>query len=113
MNVWDIGGQRAIRAYWKNYIENNDALVYVVDSSDENRLGESKEELQQLLSEEALQNVPLLVFANKQDLQFALEADEVINTLQLLEISDRTWHIQACSAMTKEGLQDGMEWLVK
>jgi GTPase SAR1 family protein len=47
--VWDIGGQRAIRAYWKNYIENNDALVYVVDSSDENRLGESKEELQQLL----------------------------------------------------------------
>jgi len=113
LNVWDIGGQRAIRAYWKNYIENNDALVYVVDSSDENRLGESKEELQQLLSEEALQNVPLLVFANKQDLQFALEADEVINTLQLLEISDRTWHIQACSAMTKEGLQDGMEWLVK
>ncbi len=54
LNVWDIGGQRAIRAYWKNYIENNDALVYVVDSSDENRLGESKEELQQLLQEEAL-----------------------------------------------------------
>jgi ADP-ribosylation factor-like protein 3 len=57
--------------------------------------------------------VPLLVFANKQDLQFALEADEVINTLELLEINDRTWHIQACSAMTKDGLQDGMEWLVK
>jgi tRNA A-37 threonylcarbamoyl transferase component Bud32 len=28
-------------------------------------------------------------------------------------IKDRTWTIQACSAVTKEGLQEGMEWLVK
>jgi hypothetical protein len=47
-----------------------------------------------------------------------------MNTLQLMEIKDRTWTIQACSAVTKEGkltpelmgylgLQEGMEWLVK
>jgi len=47
--------------------------------------------------------VPLLVFANKQDLQFALEAEEVVEKLQLADISDRTWNIQACSALTKEG----------
>lgn len=76
----------------------------MVDSSDEARLAECKEELLSLMQEEALQNVPMLVFANKQDLQFALDAEEVIGTLQLLEISDRTWHIQACSAMTKDGL---------
>jgi GTPase SAR1 family protein len=49
----------------------------VVDSSDEQRLAECSEELQSLLAEEALVNVPLLVFANKQDLQFALDAEEV------------------------------------
>lgn len=27
LNVWDIGGQKAIRPYWKNYYENTDALV--------------------------------------------------------------------------------------
>lgn len=113
LNVWDIGGQKAIRPYWKNYFENTDGLVYVVDSSDEVRLKECTEELQSLLAEDNLKNVPLLVFANKQDLQFALDAEEILNTLSLMEIKDRTWTIQACSAVTKEGLQEGMEWLVK
>jgi ADP-ribosylation factor-like protein 3 len=111
--VWDIGGQKAIRPYWKNYFENTDGLVYVVDSSDEVRLKECTEELTSLLTEDALKNVPLLVFANKQDLQFALEAEEIMSFLTLMEIKDRTWTIQACSAVTKEGLQEGMEWLVK
>ena len=65
------------------------------------------------MQEEALKDVPMLVFANKQDLQFALDAEEILSTLQLAEINDRTWQIQACSAMTKDGLQEGMEWLVK
>ncbi len=111
--MWDIGGQREIRPYWKNYFENTDGLVYVVDSADDMRLKECADELISLLQEEALKNVPMLVFANKQDLQFALDADEVMKTLKLEEIADRTWNIQACSAFTKEGLSDGMEWLIK
>ena len=104
MNVWDIGGQKAIRPYWKNYYDNTDGMVFVVDSSDEERLSECVEELTALLQEEWLEKVPLLVYANKQDLQFALEADEIMNTLQLMQIQKRTWNIQACSALTKEGL---------
>ena len=69
--MWDIGGQKAIRPYWKNYYENTDGLVFVVDSSDEERLNECVEELNSLLTEENLQKVPLLVYANKQDLEFA------------------------------------------
>lgn len=76
--MWDIGGQREIRPYWKNYYENTDGLVYVVDSADDMRLKECAEELVSLLREEDLMNVPLLVFANKQDLQFALDADAVM-----------------------------------
>ena len=68
LNVWDIGGQKAIRPYWKNYYENTDGLVFVVDSSDEERLNECVEELNSLLAEENLAKVPLLVYANKQDL---------------------------------------------
>lgn len=83
MNVWDIGGQQAIRPYWKNYYENTDGLVYVVDSSDEVRLKECSETLQELLSEDNLQKVPLLVFANKQDLTFALDAEQVISSTSI------------------------------
>ena len=78
-------------------------MVFVVDSSDEERLQECVEELTSLLGEEGLAKVPLLVYANKQDLQFALEAEEVLNHLKLMDIQDRTWNIQACSALTKEG----------
>ena len=68
MNVWDIGGQKAIRPYWKNYYEHTDGLVYVVDSSDDIRIGECTEELNSLLAEDLLAKVPLLVYANKQDI---------------------------------------------
>ena len=43
-------------------------MVFVVDSSDEVRLEECVEELKALLVEEGLKGVPLMVYANKQDL---------------------------------------------
>ena len=61
-------------------------MVFVVDSSDEERLNECVEELTALLGEEGLNGVPLLVYANKQDLQFALEAEEILNNLKLMDI---------------------------
>ena len=87
--MWDIGGQKAIRPYWKNYYDNTDGMVFVVDSSDEERLNECVEELNALLVEEGLAKVPLLVYANKQDLQFALEAEEILNhaTMQPTQIN--------------------------
>eukprot|EP00932_Pfiesteria_piscicida_P020333 SRR837773.7138.p1 GENE.SRR837773.7138~~SRR837773.7138.p1 ORF type:complete len:170 (-),score=99.40 SRR837773.7138:98-607(-) len=113
LNVWDIGGQRSIRQYWSNYFESSDALVYVVDSSDGKRLAESSEELKQLLGEESLAKVPVLIFANKQDLVSAVPADEIIAELKLGDIAGHTWNIQACSAMDGTGLQEGMEWVVQ
>merc|ERR1712061_925414 len=112
LNVWDIGGQKTIRPYWSNYFESSDALVYVIDSSDKRRLEESSSELKELLAEEKLNGVPLLIFANKQDLLQASPADEISTALNLAAIGDRTWTIQACSAKEGNGLQEGMEWLV-
>ncbi len=49
----------------------------MIDSADRRRMEETGVELQQLLDEEKLANVPLLVMANKQDLLNALSPDEV------------------------------------
>ena len=51
LNMWDIGGQREIRPYWRNYYDNTDALIYVVDSADEGRMTELKGNLEELLAE--------------------------------------------------------------
>lgn len=113
LNVWDIGGQKSIRPYWRNYYENTDALIYVIDSADERRLGtEAAEELASLLEEDKLAGVPTLIFANKQDLLSAKSATEIAAALSLDSLRDRAWQIQPCSAKTGDGLQDGMEWVV-
>uniref|UniRef100_A0A914I8U3 ADP-ribosylation factor-like protein 3 n=1 Tax=Globodera rostochiensis TaxID=31243 RepID=A0A914I8U3_GLORO len=113
LNVWDIGGQRKIRPYWKNYFDNTDVLIYVIDSADRKRFDETAMELSELLEEEKLKNVPVLIYANKQDLLTAAKASEIAAGLQLVKIRDRSWQIQACSALTGEGIKDGMEWISK
>ena len=69
LNIWDVGGQKSLRSYWRNYFETTDGLVWVVDSADKRRLQDCKAELHQLLQEERLLGATLLVFANKQDLK--------------------------------------------
>ncbi|CAF1029117.1 unnamed protein product [Rotaria sordida] len=113
LNVWDIGGQRKIRPYWRNYFENTDVLIYVIDSSDRKRFDETNQELSELLEEEKLHDVPLLVFANKQDLLNAAKASDITDGLSLHQIRDRPWQIQGCSAYTKEGVKEGLEWISK
>ena len=54
INLWDIGGQTTIRSYWRNYFEQTDGLIWVVDSSDKLRLKDCKEELHNILKQEVL-----------------------------------------------------------
>lgn len=113
LKVWDVGGQKTIRPYWRNYFDSTDALIFVIDSSDRRRMEETGIELQQLLDEEKLSGVPLLVFANKQDLLNALSPAELTAGLNLHSIRDRQWVILPCSAKLGEGLQEGMDFLVE
>jgi ADP-ribosylation factor-like protein 3 len=62
------------------------------------------------MNDEKLNKVPLLVFANKQDMPTCLAPDEVIyikskiiNLLELSNIVDRDWCLYACSAIKGDG----------
>lgn len=65
----------------------------------------SWQELAELTEDENLTGVPLLVFANKQDLVTAAPAAEIAEGLSLHTYRDREWQIQACSALSGEGVQ--------
>lgn len=58
--------QTSLRSYWRNYFEQTDGLIWVVDSADRARVQDCKAELQVLLTQERLAGASLLVFANKQ-----------------------------------------------
>ena len=112
MNLWDIGGQRSLRFYWRNYFEQTDGIIWVVDSADRRRLQDCKDEFDKLLEEEKLAGATLLIFANKQDLPGALSKEEIASLLELEKIINRHWMIFSCSAVTGDGLPDGVSWIV-
>lgn len=87
------------------------AVIYVVDSSDVERLGTSKEEFHAILDEEELKNALVLVYANKQDLPGALSEAQVAEGLGLHDIKNRDWAIFKASAVKGEGLFEGLDWL--
>jgi ADP-ribosylation factor-like protein 2 len=115
LNFWDIGGQKSIRAYWRNYFEQTDGLIWVVDSADRIRLEQCRDALLDLLQQDKLAGASLLIFANKQDIEGALSSEEIATVLELESnerYKNRHWSIQSCSAVTGEGLVAGMDWIV-
>lgn len=61
--------------------------------------------MNELLIDEKLDQVPLLVFANKQDLSNVIKASEIAETIGLIKLKDRTWQVQACSAINGTGVK--------
>ncbi|KAI0750675.1 GTP-binding protein [Daedaleopsis nitida] len=112
LNIWDVGGQRTLRPYWRNYFEQTDALVWVVDSGDRMRMHDCKEELHSLLLEDRLAGASLLIFANKQDIQGSMSSAEIRESLDLPSIKSHQWRILPCSAVTGENLVEGLDWVV-
>ena len=155
MTMWDVGGQDKvrwggrvhqlrtptpppqIRRLWKHYFEGTDALIFVVDANDRDRIGEACEELHGLMKDEMLCNATLLVFANKMDLPDSMSTSEVGEKLQLGSLRNQNWcarrgaqlvaraprrlptapvrrrYIQASSATSGAGLHEGLDWLAE
>lgn len=111
--VWDVGGQKILRKLWRHYLSNTDALIFIVDSSDRERVSEAREELEWLLANDELRNARILVYANKQDLPRAMAATELAEQLDMRKMAgDRSWFVQPACATTGDGLVEGLDWLV-
>ncbi|KAK5103831.1 hypothetical protein LTS08_003253 [Lithohypha guttulata] len=113
LNIWDVGGQKTIRSYWRNYFEKTDALIWVVDSTDRLRVGECRAELKELLREERLSGASLLIFLNKTDVAGCMNEIEVQQKLDLDSIATHKWIILECSAMTGRNLEAGLAWVIQ
>ncbi len=116
LNIYDVGGQRSIRSFWRNYLEQTDGLIWVVDSADVYRLSQDcKTELNKLLREERLAGASLLILANKQDLDGAMTAKEIADVLELdkIQATGRHCAVFPCSAWSDKGsIVTGINWLV-
>eukprot|EP01024_Parvocaulis_polyphysoides_P053578 TRINITY_DN5346_c0_g1_i1.p1 TRINITY_DN5346_c0_g1~~TRINITY_DN5346_c0_g1_i1.p1 ORF type:complete len:192 (-),score=17.23 TRINITY_DN5346_c0_g1_i1:159-734(-) len=109
--VWDVGGQEKLRPLWRHYFNNTDALIFVVDSFDRERITRATSEFKSIIDDPLMRNSAILVFANKQDMKGALSTAEVCENLGLPELRGRKWHVQGSIATRGEGLYEGLDWL--
>ncbi|KAG2488984.1 hypothetical protein HYH03_012425 [Edaphochlamys debaryana] len=110
---WDLGGQSGLRSIWDKYYSEAHAVVYVVDSAARNRFEESRAALDKVLENRELAGAPLLIMANKQDLEGAVNAQEVGQVFGIDRAEGRQFKVLPVSAYTGQGLKDGVEWLVE
>ncbi|XP_064342485.1 ADP-ribosylation factor-like protein 9 isoform X1 [Camelus dromedarius] len=86
MEFLEIGGSEPFRSYWEMYLSKGLLLIFVVDSADHNRLPEAKKHLHQLIETNPI--LPLVVFANKQDLEAAYHITDIHEALALSEVGN-------------------------
>jgi hypothetical protein len=93
-------------------------VIYVVDAADRERFEESKETLTGLLDSQGIAGKPVLIFANKQDIDGCATADELSQALGMVDRKDCRHNIKACCAKPPEGkpidtrISTALKWLL-
>jgi len=107
--LWDVGGQDKTRPLWRSYTRCTDGIIFVVDSSDVERLEEARLELLKIAKLTERYAVPILVLANKQDLPGAVDTAKIEKSLELGKLGRGVgWAIRPCCAVTGEGLDEAL-----
>ena len=109
LSVMDLGGQEVFRHFWSTYIERADILIFVVDSSDIERLPLAKDVFMNALYNYCNPNIPILVLATKQDLPNVCSLAYILHLFQLTNMFDRTIHVQKTSAITGFGIHEAFQ----
>lgn len=113
IKMWDLGGQERLRTLWPHYFGQSDGVVFVVDSSDIDRIETAKTELHTLMSHKELNDKPFLILANKQDLPRALDKQNITQALGLEAVTWLKWQVVECSATKNDRAKLGLEWLAE
>ncbi|XP_050520279.1 GTP-binding protein SAR1b-like [Daktulosphaira vitifoliae] len=122
--TFDLGGHSQARRVWKDYFPAVDAIVFLVDAYDRSRILESKAELDSLLLDESLSNIPVLVLGNKIDrpgalnepefrAHFALNQTTGKGKVSRSELPGRPLEVFMCSVLKRQGYGEGFRWLAQ
>src|SRR3954468_4281325 len=113
LKCWDLGGQPRFRTMWERYCRGVNAIVFIVDIADPELLPTAREELHDLMQNPTLLGIPLLVLGNKTDLPGGMSVDELIDIMDLKNVSHREVSCYGISAKEETNLDAVINWLMK
>ncbi|MEN2499953.1 MAG: hypothetical protein MHMPM18_004130 [Marteilia pararefringens] len=91
--MYDLGGQRTIRSLWEEFLPGSNVIIFMVDSSDRDRLLEARDELHKLIKSNTIErNCIIAILCNKQDLPQCLTVDEIRDGLEVSRIPANFHH---------------------
>jgi len=108
--AYDLGGNIRERSLWEQYFPLIDAVVFIVDAADLERIDEAREELNALFANDSLKVTPFLILGNKIDLQEALNEPELRQRLGITQTTNNV-RIFMCSIVNRMGYREGFQWL--
>lgn len=118
--AWDMGGHEAVRYLWQDYYHNDDsddtmisAICFVVDAADSERLEEAAYELDALVHEKSLKNVPIAILLNKTDLPEAISNQDIVKRMELDTFFQEHERMQyfRISVLEQTGFQPAFRWI--
>lgn len=113
LKLYDIGGSKETRGLWSTYYDNTSAVIFVMDCADRRRLNEVGVYFTLLINESRLNKVPILIYANKQDLLSAISEKDVRDAFNLYGNLGHPLHLESTSALTGVNIKKGIEWLLE
>lgn len=121
VKIFDLGGGPNIRGIWHKYFVDVHGVIFVVDSCDTDRFSEVRQVLTDIISNSKIAGKPLLILANKQDQESALDEIDLIEYLKIEELVNKYCCpalVQSCSAnesnyhKSDPGIKQGYEWII-
>ncbi|XP_066599835.1 ADP-ribosylation factor-like protein 13A isoform X2 [Prorops nasuta] len=123
VKIYDIGGSNQIRSLWSKYYTDIHGIIYVVDSTDISRLTENRLVFSELVSNENIAGKPLLLLANKQDLNGAIDELDLVENLDVEYVANTMQcptRVETCTCFQDKiqfktnvnGIFNGYRWLL-
>ena len=111
--LYDVGGGERIRGIWNSYYAEVYGVIYVIDATDVRRLPETIEIFKSMCKDEYLLKKPILILANKQDTNGALNSEQITTKLS---VGGENRLITECSAIHQtldKNIKNGVAWILQ
>jgi len=113
--AWDLGGHEAVRHLWGDYVCECKAMLFLIDAADKERLEEAGYELDALVAEGVVEDLPVAVLLNKCDLPEATSSGEVCAKIQYHDIvnmhGEDKIQVFRISVLRGEGYEEAFKWI--